>query len=180
MELKGYKAFNSDMTNRYGLPFEVGCTYRVPGKIHFGNDGNGFHMCKNICDVFRYFDSESVAVAEVTGRGEYVEFSDEYNGYYDMYAVEEITIDKILSREEILTMMLGANDLFNKKFLMTFALNEEEKQEYLRLYRRNLTMLEWLLYYQFGYKQIFEMELSEKLEELKKVFSYGQDNNKGS
>lgn len=179
MELKGYKVFNSDMTNRYGLPFEVGSTYRVNGEISFGNQGNGFHMCKNICDVFRFFDSDDIIVAEVTGRGRCAEYSDEYNGYYDMYAVEEITIDKILSRAEIISKMLSSSDFDNKKFLMTFNLSEEEKQEYLRLYSKNLTMLEWLVYYQFGYKKIFEMEFSEKKEELKKVFNYGQSSNKG-
>ncbi|MDE5888464.1 MAG: hypothetical protein K2H20_00420 [Bacilli bacterium] len=180
MEVKGYKAFNKDMTNRYGLPFEVGSTYRVEGDVKFGNEGNGFHMCQNLCDVFRYFDSENVAVAEVIGRGKCVKFDDEYNGYYDMYACEEITIVRILSREEILETMMSSHDINNKKFLSTYILTEEEKKEYLRLYHKNMTMLEWLLYYQFGYKQIFSMELTEKKNELRKVFRYGQDNNKGS
>lgn len=177
MELKGYKAFNSDMTNRYGLPFEVGSTYRVSGEISYGNQGNGFHMCKNLCDVFRYFDSENAIVAEVTGNGQCVEFSDEYNGYYNMYAVEAITIDKILSRAEIINIMLSSSDFNIKKFLMTFVLNEEEKKAFLRHYSNNSIMLEWLAYYQFGYKKIFDMGCLEKKEKLKKVFNYGQNNN---
>lgn len=180
MEVRGYKAFNKDMTNRYGLPFEVGSTYRVTGIVSFGNDGNGFHMCTNLCDVFRYFNSEDSVVAEVIGRGKCVKYDDDYNGYYDMYACEEITIEKLLSREEILARMLTAHDLNNKKFLMTYILTDEEKREYLRLYCRNITMLEWLLYYQFGYKEIFGLGLEEREKELKKVFNYGQDSNKGS
>ena len=34
MEIKGYKAFNKDMTNMYGKKFEVGKTYSVNGKIN--------------------------------------------------------------------------------------------------------------------------------------------------
>ena len=42
-EVRGYKAFNIDATNRYGKPFTEGETYQVEGEIKFGNDGNGFH-----------------------------------------------------------------------------------------------------------------------------------------
>ena len=49
--------FNDDLTNRYGTKFEVGKTYHANGDIKFGNDGNGFHMCKNIEDTLRYFDA---------------------------------------------------------------------------------------------------------------------------
>ena len=56
-EVKGYKAFNKDKTNRYGLPFTEGVTYKVGGDISFGNAGNGFHMCTHLSDVFRYFDA---------------------------------------------------------------------------------------------------------------------------
>ncbi len=53
----GYKCFNSDLTNRYGSKFEVGKTYHAKGDIKFGNNGNGFHMCKNMEDTLRYFDA---------------------------------------------------------------------------------------------------------------------------
>ena len=51
MEVKGYKAFNKGLTNRYGRKFEIGKQYSLDGKISFGNDGNGFHFCKNIEEV---------------------------------------------------------------------------------------------------------------------------------
>ena len=64
-EVKGYKAFNCDATNRYGMPFTEGQTYRVEGEISFGNRGNGFHMCTAWSDVFRYVNAteEDVLVA---------------------------------------------------------------------------------------------------------------------
>ncbi len=108
-EVKGYKAFNKDSTNRYGQPFTEGETYRVNGEIKFGNDGNGIHMCTSLSDVFRYVNAfeEEVIVAEVTGRGKYDKRDDYYYGYYDMYNFEEITVNKFLSREEIISKMLN-------------------------------------------------------------------------
>ncbi len=173
MEVKGYKAFNSDMTNRYGLPFEVGSRYKVDGEVKFGNDGNGFHMCKELCDVFRYFDKDNVVVAEVTGTGRITKFDDDYNGYYDMYAVEEITIDRIMTREEIIEIMLCSHELANKKFLSTFVLTEEEKMQFLKQFKKNISILEYLFYYQFGYKDVFHMSSREKEECLRKVCRYG-------
>lgn len=177
MEVKGYKAFNRDMTNRYGIPFEIGATYRVTGDIKFGNDGNGFHMCKELSDVFRYFMDEDPIVAKVTGRGECVKCDDEYNGYYDMYAVSEITIDAILSREDILNLMLQSHEIANKKFLSTYHLNDEEKAIYMSHYQDNFTMLQWILYYQSGYKDIFCVKREEGEAILRKVFKNGQNNN---
>ena len=40
MEIKGYKAFNHDLTNRYGEKFNEGVTYYVNGPIKYGNNGN--------------------------------------------------------------------------------------------------------------------------------------------
>ena len=79
MEVKGYKAFNNDKTNRYGIPFEEGKTYTVNEQVSFGNNGHGFHMCANLADVFRYFhyEDDEVCVAEVTGKGTIVKYDDE-------------------------------------------------------------------------------------------------------
>lgn len=176
--VKGYKAFNKNMTNRYGTPFIVGETYHATGEISFGNDGNGFHMCKNLCDVFRYFPcfEEEICVAQVTGTGQIVTYEDDYNGYYDMYAVETITIDALLRREEIIAKMLADHDGNNCKFLATFGLNDQEKVKFLKKYRQTPHMLSYVLYYQYGIKEAFELNI-EKKKELRKVLTYGQDNN---
>ena len=67
MEIRGYKAFNKDMTNRYGVEFKVGSVYEVEGDARFGNDGNGFHFCKRLEDTLRYFDGmgDEIQIAEV-------------------------------------------------------------------------------------------------------------------
>ena len=47
---------------------------------NFGNNGNGFHMCLNFEDTFRYI--ENPILCEVTGYGTISdEFSDEYNHF---------------------------------------------------------------------------------------------------
>ena len=88
--IKGYKCFNKNLINRYGIPFEVGKTYKVDGNISFGNNGNGFHMCVNLEDTLRYFDgfNTEIDICEVIGDGNFVLFEDNYYGYYDMYSFE--------------------------------------------------------------------------------------------
>lgn len=107
--IKGYKAFNADLTNRYGIPFEEGKKYSVNGHAVFGNHGNGFHFCERLEDTLRYFDAMDgeVLFAEVVGSGDIVEYSDEYYGYYDMYAATEIEVLRVLTREDIINMYLS-------------------------------------------------------------------------
>lgn len=182
MEVKGYKAFNIDATNRYGKPFTEGETYCVDGEIKFGNNGNGFHMCTVLSDVFRYVnaDEEDVLVAEVTGRGQYDKFDDTYYGYYDMYSFEEITINKFLSRNEVIEKMLMSPSHEVLKFLMTFKLNENEKIIFARKFRGDLKVIKALLYYQFGCTEVYTSEFNFGSEYIRLVLKYGQDSNKGS
>ena len=74
----GYKCFNKGLTNRYGYKFEVGKEYIRTGEIKFGNNGNGFHFCKNIEDTFRYFNAmeEEVEICLVIGHGTYEKYED--------------------------------------------------------------------------------------------------------
>ena len=181
MEVKGYKAFNIDATNRYGKPFTEGDTYRVLGEIRFGNDGNGYHMCTALSDVFRYVNAmeEDVVVAEVTGRGKFDKYDDTYYGYYDMYSFEEITIDKFLSREEVIKKMLNSHFQEVKKFLSTCKLSEEEKILFAREFRNDINVMKCLLYYHFGYTEIYRSDYSGENEYIRLVLKNGQDNNKG-
>lgn len=181
-EVKGYKAFNKDSTNRYGKPFTEGETYRIVGEVKFGNDGNGFHMCKSLCDVFRYVNAteDDVLVAEVTGSGMYVKRDDEFYGYYDMYSVERIRIDRFLSREEIIELMLNSSSIDVRKFLMTCRLSEEEKILFARKFRNDLEIIKHLMYYHFGCKEIFKDFTDKEKRQLRLVLKYGQDSNKGS
>ena len=175
--VSGYKAFNADYTNRYGASFSEGKSYDINGKITFGNDGNGFHMCRYLSDVFRYFDSSNVVVAQVVGYGNKVQYDDEYNGYYEMYAVEKIFIQRFMTREEIIATMLRYNSALIEHFLSTFRLNNDEIKLFINSFFNSYNVLEKILYYQLNKRDIFqENKVFDEIRELKKVYTNGQDN----
>ena len=122
----GYKAFNGDFTNRYGKKFEAGKTYHIDGEVQWGNRGNGFHMCKNIEDCYRYVDSNTAIMTEVIGFGNAKKYDDDYYGYYDMYVCENMRVVRVISREEIIDIMLNANEDRQKRFIRDFNLTDEE------------------------------------------------------
>ena len=144
----GYKSFNADMTNRYGKKFEVGKIYTVTGTIKFGNNGNGFHMCKNMEDTFRYFDSTNIAVCEVNGFGKKVKYEDDYYGFYDMYAVEKLEILKLLKRKEILDYMLKLYPERVMRFIQLFKLYDDEIKIFEEKFRNDAKVINTIKYYQ--------------------------------
>ena len=46
--------------------------------------------------------TEKVQIAEITATGTIKESFDEYNGYYEVYSAENIRIDRVLTRKEII------------------------------------------------------------------------------
>lgn len=161
MEVRGYKAFNKNMTNRYGAEFEVGNVYEVEGSAHFGNNGNGFHFCKRLEDTLRYFDAmdDEIQIAEVIGSGSICEYCDEYYGYYDMYSATKLEVVKVLSRNDILKMFLD-NQLSNRviRFIQGYNLNEYEKMAFRYRYSDDMAILKNIDYYQDGIKDAFSVE----------------------
>lgn len=146
------------MTNRYGKKFEVGKVYSIEGDISFGNNGNGFHFCKNMEDTLRYFDatSDEVKICLVKGFGKFILEEDDYNGYYDMYSIENIEILKILSREEIIKIALGLNELRVCRFIQSFKLSNEEIELFKEKFKNNIRVNQYLEYYQIGNKDAFK------------------------
>ena len=66
--MKGYKAFNNDMTTNHGdnTVYEVGKTYTVEGEIKICE--NGYHFCKKCVDVYDYYDKPCrICEVSVTG-----------------------------------------------------------------------------------------------------------------
>lgn len=154
----GYKCFNSDMTNRYGGKFELGKVYSTNGKVRFGNNGNGFHFCKNIEDTLRYFDAkdDEVKICVVRGFGEFVLEEDDYNGYYDMFSIENMEIVKILSREEIINIALNLNELRVCRFIQCFKLKDDEIELFKEKFNKNRIVHKYIEYYQIGNKDAFK------------------------
>ena len=160
MEVKGYKAFNKGLTNRYGRKFEIGKQYSVDGKISFGNNGNGFHFCKNIEDTLRYFDGVDgeVEIVEVIGTGEIVTNEDEYNGFYDMYAAKTITISKKIERKKLVNMFLTTitSELRVVRFIQLFRLTEKEIEMFKLKYAGSIMIMDAIAYYQEGQTDVYE------------------------
>ena len=66
--MKGYKAFNNDMTTKHGdnTVYEVGKTYTVEGKVRICE--NGYHFCKKCVDVYDYYNKPCrICEVSVTG-----------------------------------------------------------------------------------------------------------------
>lgn len=128
MEVFGYKGFNQNLTNRYGKKFEVGQKYYIEGDLKWGPLGNGYHMCTNLEDCLRFIDPNTSVIAKVKGFGKIKLHEDDYYGYYDMYVCEGIEIIKILSRKEIISMMLNVNEYRQERFIKGYNLTEKELQ----------------------------------------------------
>ena len=152
-EVHGYKAFFLDHTNRHGMEFVEGATYKTVGEVSFGNSStSGFHMCKRLEDTLRYFPPKeiNISIASVTGRGKIVEYEDDYYGFYDMYACEEITINRFLTREEILSMYLGENAPYDERiirFVQLFNLNDFEVELFKDRFGDNYRIMQNIGYY---------------------------------
>ncbi len=156
MEVIGYKCFNEDLSNRYKVPFEVGKTYEIDGDVKFGNDGNGFHFCKNIEDTLRYFDTSSCSICLVKGSGKVFSYDDDYNGFYDMYVAEKIEIIKKLSREEIIDIGLNLYDYRLYRFIQLFKLSCDEIEQFKEKFSNDKILNNYIDYYQLGNNDAFK------------------------
>ena len=153
----GYKCFDKGLINRYGIKYEVGKLYHCDGQITFGNNGNGFHVCKRLEDTLRYFDAmnKEIDIAKVKCYGKYEEYEDDYNGYYDMYAYEYMEIEKVLTREEIINYGLKLYEFRAKRFISLYKLTPEEINLFKEKYQNNIDILNTIAYYQEGDKEVY-------------------------
>lgn len=100
---KGYKATLHDLTCRQHQ-FEIGKKYSVKGPIVLC--GNGFHFCKNLADVFGYYefklsDKKPIRIFEVKPEGPQVTAFRE-----NKHAARDITLVKEIPYKEIIKIML--------------------------------------------------------------------------
>lgn len=64
--VKGYKGMHTDMTC-LGMQYEIGKTYQIDGDIEICR--NGLHFCKNLKDVFNYYQRDGSRFFEVEASG---------------------------------------------------------------------------------------------------------------
>lgn len=102
--MKGYKAFNYDFTCR-DFQYEVGKTYEIEGELELCK--NGFHFCKNLEDVFRYYNFiPTTRVAEVDVLGDVINEGNKS-------CTDKIKIVRELSLSEQLEIMGISYDTYN-------------------------------------------------------------------
>ncbi len=166
--MKGYKAFNGNLTNRYGKEFKEGEIYSVEGPLKFGIEGNGIHFCRRLEDTLRYVPAmeEEVDIAEVTSLGEVVESYDEYYGYYDLYAARTIKIDKVLSRNEIIKMYLNKDTESVIRFVSGYRLTPEEIEMFKIRYCDEERIIKAIMYYQENDKTVYNNKCKVKKGDL--------------
>lgn len=159
--INGYKCFYKDLINSYNTKFEVGKTYKTIGNIKYGTAGNGFHICKNIEDTFRFFDTfnKEIDICEVKGYGKIVTYEDNYYGYYEMYAVEKLEIIKKLTKEEIIKIGLNLPEIRLLRFIQGYKLNQNEIELFKNKFYNNQIIIKYIAYYQENNKDIFKLTL---------------------
>ena len=93
MGVKGYKAFNKDLTCR-DFQYEIGKEFKHKGKI--GLCKSGFHFCKKIVDIKNYYNlkDENTRLCEIEAIGQVVEGNDKC-------VTNEIKIIREISKEEM-------------------------------------------------------------------------------
>lgn len=184
MEIKGYKGFSSDRKNQNNEEFEEGKIYTAKDEeLFFGENGNGFHFCKNLEDCFTYFSPEKGAIyAEVTGMGNVKTKDDETTDSYGIYVSKSIRIDKFLTREEIIEHYLNEeksvpiNGVI--KFLRFYQLTEEELERFEKFYIKEYIIIETIAYYQKLRKHISENKKIHEYRNMLKEKYDTEENNK--
>ena len=145
----GYKAFDYDLVNRYGMKFDLNVEYGLSGELKFGNNGNGFHFCTNLEDTLRYVDGANAIIVMVEALGNLKQYDDEYNGYYDMFVTNKIKIIKVLTKEDILKYMFKLPEFRMIRLISSyFQFNEEDLQMLEMLYQNNDSIIKAIRYYQ--------------------------------
>lgn len=159
-----YKCFNKGLINKYGYVYKLDTIYHVDKEIKFGNNGHGFHMCERLEDTLRYFNAMEIEpdICLVSGFGKYALYEDEYYGYYDMYAFEYMYIDKLLTRNEVITYALNLPDYRVVRFISLYLLKPEEIELFIQKFKNNSTVLAYIDYYQKKDENAFKHMLKRK------------------
>lgn len=159
--IKGYKAFDENLQNRYKNQFEIGKIYHCFGDAVYGNNGNGYHFCLKLEDTLRYVDAINgeVKIVAVLGYGNIVKYDDEYNEYYDMYAATSIELLHELSREDIIDYVKNISPYRVKRFIQGYKLTEEEIKFFKNKYYNDSEIIDAIAYYQENNYEVYKKRL---------------------
>lgn len=155
----GYMALNN-MKDRFGNEYQVGGNYHMDGDITY--EHNGFRFCGNLEDVFRYcngFD-ENTNICLVEGFGKVRIDNDETMEYFDLYATSDLTVLKVLEREEIINDVINKNCFSKARLIAGFKLTDEEI-DYMLQNSIGEHLEPYVDYYQRGDKKAFQRRIKQ-------------------
>lgn len=146
----GYKAFDKNLINQFHKKYKEGHSYFSKKDLEYQK--TGFYFCRNLEDVFRYYDGFSdIEIARVKSFGKVRRFFDEYNEY-ETFCSQGIEIVKVLSRKDIISYGLKLDDYRLKRFISGFKLTDEEIEMFIAA---NESCQEYIEYYQKGNDDAF-------------------------
>ena len=124
--MKGYKAFENGLTTTHGFTYELGKKYYQEGELKWQK--NGFHFCENPEDTLRYIDgfNNDYNIAEVEGSKEILIREDEYEEFFNLYVSRELTVNRIVPREEIFLDIVNSTVDRTKRLITLSKLTKRE------------------------------------------------------
>ena len=164
----GYKSYDGNTVKEEDI---LGKHFHLDGEIKFHE--RGYHFCKRIEDTFRYsggINNPNMIISEVEANNIIDEGSDEYFGYYDMYATSDLYVLRILAREEIINYFL--NKAYSERvirFLQTFKLNEIEIELFKLRFMDNDSISKTVEYYQENKIDAFKEKRGKNYENQKQL-----------
>ena len=160
--MKGYKLLDIGLINEYGFKYEINKIYTLEGELKWNH--NGFHFCTNIEDTLRYRDKEkgTFEIVEVESLGNLVDGSNvenDYYGYETGYATDKFRIIKIITREELIDIVLKSNNINRiTRLIYSIPLSEEEITKIKEMYPNKELINQYIDYYQYDKKDAFSFK----------------------
>ena len=160
--MKGYKLLDIGLINEYGFKYEINKIYTLEGELKWNH--NGFHFCTNIEDTLRYRDKEkgTFEIVEVESLGNLVDGSNvenDYYGYETGYATDKFRIIKIITREELIDIVLKSNNINRiTRLIYSITLSEEEIIKIKEMYPNKELINQYIDYYQYDKKDAFSLK----------------------
>ncbi|MBQ7789623.1 MAG: hypothetical protein IJ399_00010 [Bacilli bacterium] len=160
--MKGYKLLDIGLINEYGFKYEINKIYTLEGELKWNH--NGFHFCTNIEDTLRYRDKEkgTFEIVEVESLGNLVDGSNvenDYYGYETGYATDKFRIIKIITREELIDIVLKSNNINRiTRLIYSIPLSEEEITKIKEMYPNKELINQYIDYYQYDKKDAFSLK----------------------
>lgn len=164
--MTGYKLLDIGLINEYGFKYEIDKIYTLNGELKWNY--NGFHFCTHIEDTLRYRDKEkgTFEIVELESLGNIVDGSNienDYYGYETGYATNIFKITRIISREEMINIVLNSKNINRViRLISSIPLTKEEINQIKQTYSNDI-INQYIDYYQYDKKDVFRLKLKSKV-----------------